>query len=106
MHGRIDRGRVQLITARSALDWTSKYPGLAAWLKALPVTGAYLDGELCALPFRGRLHEAEGRGPVRPDRTRHTGRAIAAARASKPNASTAKSSSWWAGRIQRAPGPS
>ena len=36
MHARIDRGRVQLITARSGLDWTSKYPGLAEWLKALP----------------------------------------------------------------------
>src|SRR3954449_13236400 len=35
MHARIDRGKVQLITARSALDWTSKYPGLAEWLKAL-----------------------------------------------------------------------
>jgi bifunctional non-homologous end joining protein LigD len=33
MHARIDRGKVQLITARSALDWTGKYPGLAEWLK-------------------------------------------------------------------------
>jgi DNA ligase D-like protein (predicted ligase) len=49
MHARIDRGRVKLITARSALDWTSKYPGLADWLAALPVARAYLDGELCAV---------------------------------------------------------
>src|SRR3954451_6842787 len=49
MHARIDRGRVQLITARSALDWTSKYLGLADWLKALPVARAYLEGELCAV---------------------------------------------------------
>src|SRR3954447_3655508 len=49
MHARIDRGKVQLITARSALDWTSKYPGLAEWLKELTVTRAYLDGELCAV---------------------------------------------------------
>src|SRR5436309_236096 len=49
MHARIDRGRVKLITARSALDWTSKYPGLADWLTALPVARAYLDGELCAV---------------------------------------------------------
>src|SRR3954468_9477502 len=49
MHARIDRGKVQLITARSALDWTSKYPGLAEWLTGLPVRGAYLDGELCAV---------------------------------------------------------
>jgi bifunctional non-homologous end joining protein LigD len=49
MHARIDRGRVKLITARSGLDWTAKYPGLADWLKALPVSTAYLDGELCAV---------------------------------------------------------
>jgi DNA ligase D-like protein (predicted ligase) len=49
MHGRIDRGQVRLITARSGLDWTSKYPGLTEWLKGLPVARAYLDGELCAV---------------------------------------------------------
>ncbi|MEA2758462.1 MAG: bifunctional non-ous end joining protein LigD [Methylobacteriaceae bacterium] len=49
MHARIDRGWVKLITARSGLDWTAKYPGLAGWLKALPVATAYLDGELCAV---------------------------------------------------------
>src|SRR5947209_2752652 len=49
MHARIDRGRVQLITARSGLDWTVKYPGFADALKALPVGRAYLDGELCAV---------------------------------------------------------
>src|SRR3954451_17951391 len=48
MHARIDRGKEQLITARSALDWTSKYTGLAEWLKELAVTRAYIDGELCA----------------------------------------------------------
>ena len=53
MHARIDRGRVQLITARSGLDWTSKYLGLAEWLKALPVERAYLDGELCAVRADG-----------------------------------------------------
>jgi DNA ligase D-like protein (predicted ligase) len=49
MHARIDRGRVQLITARSGLDWTSKYPATAEALKKLPVVCAYLDGELCAI---------------------------------------------------------
>jgi bifunctional non-homologous end joining protein LigD len=49
MHARIDRGGVQLITARSGLNWTAKYPRLADWLKALPVATAYLDGELCAV---------------------------------------------------------
>jgi DNA ligase D-like protein (predicted ligase) len=49
MHAWIDRGRVKLITARSGLDWTSKYPATAEALKALPVARAYLDGELCAV---------------------------------------------------------
>jgi bifunctional non-homologous end joining protein LigD len=49
MHARIDGRRVQLITARSGLDWTGKYPATAEALKALPVTRAYLDGELCAV---------------------------------------------------------
>jgi DNA ligase D-like protein (predicted ligase) len=49
MHARIDRGRVQLITARSGLDWTSEYPATAEALKALPATRAYVDGELCAV---------------------------------------------------------
>jgi DNA ligase D-like protein (predicted ligase) len=49
MHARIDRGRVRVITARSGLDWTAKYPGLADWLKALQVSRAYIDGELCAV---------------------------------------------------------
>jgi bifunctional non-homologous end joining protein LigD len=49
MNARIDRGRVQLIMARSGLDWTSKYPATAEALKGLPVARAYLDGELCAV---------------------------------------------------------
>jgi ATP-dependent DNA ligase len=49
IHARLDRGGVQLITARSALDWTSKYLGLADWLKELAVVRAYLEGELCAV---------------------------------------------------------
>jgi bifunctional non-homologous end joining protein LigD len=53
MHARIDRGRVQLITARSGLDWTSKYPATAEALKQLPVARAYLDGELCAVRADG-----------------------------------------------------
>ena len=53
MHARINRGRVQLITARSGLDWTSKYPATAEALKALPVARAYLDGELCAVRADG-----------------------------------------------------
>ena len=53
MHARIDRGRAQLITARSGLDWTSKYAATAEALNALPVDRAYLDGELCAVQTDG-----------------------------------------------------
>jgi ATP-dependent DNA ligase len=42
---RIDRGNVQLLT-RSGLDWTEKYPETAKALGRLPVTSAYIDGEL------------------------------------------------------------
>jgi DNA ligase D-like protein (predicted ligase) len=45
---RIEGGRVILLT-RSGLDWTAKYPGIAAALKALPVRSAYIDGELCGV---------------------------------------------------------
>jgi hypothetical protein len=60
MHARIDRGRVQLITARSGLDWTSKYPATAEALKTLPLARVYLDGQLgdyvsCKLARRDML---------------------------------------------------
>src|ERR1700746_3974477 len=45
MHARLDRGRIQLLT-RTGLDWTHKYPSMAAALSALPAKQAYLDGEL------------------------------------------------------------
>src|SRR3979411_2398584 len=53
MHARIDRGRVQLITARSGLDWTDKYLATAEALKKLPVARAFLDGELCVVRPEG-----------------------------------------------------
>jgi DNA ligase D-like protein (predicted ligase) len=52
MAARIDRGDVQLLT-RSGLDWTEKYPETAAALAKLPVTTAYIDGELCAVGADG-----------------------------------------------------
>jgi ATP-dependent DNA ligase len=48
MHARLDRGDVNLLT-RTGLDWTTKYPALAAALRTLPVGQAYLDGELCGV---------------------------------------------------------
>src|SRR5690349_2071722 len=48
MHARFDRGAVRLLT-RTGLDWTRKYPAIAAAVEALPVRQAYLDGELCGV---------------------------------------------------------
>ena len=52
MAARIDRGDVQLLT-RSGLDWTEKYPETAEALAKLPVTSAYIDGELCGVGADG-----------------------------------------------------
>jgi DNA ligase D-like protein (predicted ligase) len=53
MHARLDRGRVQLLT-RTGLDWTHKYPSIAAAMSVLPVKQAYLDGELCGIRSDGK----------------------------------------------------
>jgi bifunctional non-homologous end joining protein LigD len=48
MHARLDHGEVRLLT-RNGLDWTAKYPQIAAAVAALPACQAYLDGELCGV---------------------------------------------------------
>jgi bifunctional non-homologous end joining protein LigD len=48
MHARLDRGAVRLLT-RTGLDWTHKYPAIAAALAKIPARQAYLDGELCGV---------------------------------------------------------
>ncbi|MGC1885834.1 MAG: ATP-dependent DNA ligase, partial [Stellaceae bacterium] len=48
IHARIDGGDVRLLT-RTGLDWTRKYPPIAASLEKLPVGRAYFDGELCGV---------------------------------------------------------
>src|SRR6266581_7741684 len=48
MHARLDRGTVRLLT-RTGLDWTHKYPAIAAAIASLPAREAYLDGELCGV---------------------------------------------------------
>src|SRR5262245_24548891 len=48
MHARLDRGAVRLLT-RTGLDWTRKYPAIAAAVASLPPRQAYLDGELCGV---------------------------------------------------------
>src|SRR5437879_5945319 len=53
VHARLDRGRVSLLT-RTGLDWTHKYPAIAAALSALSAKQAYLDGELCGITRDGK----------------------------------------------------
>jgi DNA ligase D-like protein (predicted ligase) len=48
MHARLDRGAVRLLT-RTGLDWTHKYPALAASVSSLGASQAYLDGEFCGV---------------------------------------------------------
>src|SRR5438270_5671861 len=49
---RIDDGEVRLIT-RGGLDWTAKFPALAARLSQLPLDSALIDGELVHLEPKG-----------------------------------------------------
>jgi ATP-dependent DNA ligase len=48
MAARIDQGKVRLLT-RTGLDWSRKYPAIAAAFAKLKVTTAYLDFELCGV---------------------------------------------------------
>jgi bifunctional non-homologous end joining protein LigD len=49
---RIEDGKVRLIT-RGGLDWTAKFPALAARLSQLPLASALIDGELVHLEPEG-----------------------------------------------------
>jgi DNA ligase D-like protein (predicted ligase) len=48
MHARLDGGAVRLLT-RTGLDWTHKYPAIAAAVSSIGARQAYLDGELCGV---------------------------------------------------------
>ena len=48
MHAHLDRGAVKLLT-RTGLDWTHKYPSIAAAVSSIDARRAYLDGELCGV---------------------------------------------------------
>src|SRR5215472_3270002 len=48
MHARLDSGAVRLLT-RTGLDWTHKYPAIAAAFASFPARQAYVDGELCGV---------------------------------------------------------
>src|SRR5688572_6862407 len=50
---RIERGSARLVT-RNGLDWTDRFPQLAAALAALPARNAWLDGEAVVFDRDGR----------------------------------------------------
>src|SRR5256885_15532205 len=49
---RIDRGKVQF-WSRNGKDWTAKFPSIAAAVRSLPVTSAFLDGEIVVVDAQG-----------------------------------------------------
>lgn len=53
IHGRVDKGTVTLIT-RNGLDWTRRFPEIAAAVRPVPAETALIDGELVALLPDGR----------------------------------------------------
>ena len=53
MHARLNRGNAQLLT-RTGLDWTHRYPSIAAAVSVLKAKQAYLDGELCGITRVGK----------------------------------------------------
>jgi bifunctional non-homologous end joining protein LigD len=55
MQARIDNGDVRLLT-RKALDWTKRFPTIAAALRVLGVDKALLDGEVVSEDERGIPH--------------------------------------------------
>jgi ATP-dependent DNA ligase len=85
MHTRLDRGTVRLLT-RTGLDWTHKYPMIAAAVASLPAREAYLDGELCG---------------VRPDGTTSFSLSTAIASAAPASSTTSSISAGWSGTANR-----
>jgi bifunctional non-homologous end joining protein LigD len=58
IQARIDGGDIRLLT-RKALDWTKRFPTIAAGLQTLKVGNAMLDGELVSEDERGIPHFAD-----------------------------------------------
>jgi bifunctional non-homologous end joining protein LigD len=63
---RIDRGKVQF-WSRNGKDWTAKFPSIAEAVMSLPVTSAFLDGEIVVVDAQGhssfqKLQRAMGKG--------------------------------------------
>jgi ATP-dependent DNA ligase len=64
IHAWLDHGTIRLLT-RTGLDWTHKYPAIAAAVSSLRAKQAYLDGELCGIRSDGHLFEDITRNTTR-----------------------------------------
>jgi ATP-dependent DNA ligase len=65
IHAWLDHGTIRLLT-RTGLDWTHKYPAIAAAVSSLRAKQAYLDGELCGIRSDGHLFEDITRNKLAP----------------------------------------
>jgi bifunctional non-homologous end joining protein LigD len=68
VQARIDEGEVRLLT-RKALDWTKRFPTIAAALKALKVDKAVLDGEIVSEDEAGIPRFADLQADLKSGRT-------------------------------------
>lgn len=50
---RVDRGKIRFFS-RNGKEWTTKFPGVAAAVKELPLTSAMFDGEIVVVDAKGR----------------------------------------------------
>src|SRR6266498_4475473 len=50
---RIDHGRVSF-WSRNGIDWTAKFPVVAEAMKSLPLSSAFIDGEIVVVDAQGR----------------------------------------------------
>jgi bifunctional non-homologous end joining protein LigD len=68
IQSRIDKGEVRLLT-RKALDWTKRFPTIAAALKALKIDKALLDGEIVSEDEAGIPRFADLQADLKSGRT-------------------------------------
>jgi bifunctional non-homologous end joining protein LigD len=68
IQSRIDQGTVRLLT-RKALDWTKRFPTIAAALKALKTDNALLDGEIVSEDEAGIPRFADLQADLKSGRT-------------------------------------
>jgi bifunctional non-homologous end joining protein LigD len=68
IQSRIDKGEVRLLT-RKALDWTKRFPTIAAALEALKVDKALLDGEIVSEDEAGIPRFADLQADLKSGRT-------------------------------------